>query len=76
MRQENTIAEAVKTCIQIANDEFSPISQRTMLQVASYGRAFCDDIDKDLISDTCKQLRVLNSIRCFDVWHSQSINYS
>eukprot|EP00981_Chlorochromonas_danica_P005324 scaffold1069_cov186-Ochromonas_danica.AAC.9 len=63
MAAANQLQEAVTTCIAAAGAEFHPTQQRRLLQAASYGKAFCPDIDPSDFVETAKRLRVLNEVR-------------
>lgn len=59
----NQLGNAVKACLTAAAAEFDISRQQSLLKAASYGKAFCTDIDPSLFVETARKLRVLNSIR-------------
>ncbi len=59
----NQLNEAVQSCIQAAASEFFSPQQQRLLKAASYGKAFCPDLDPTEFVETAKKLRVLNEIR-------------
>lgn len=59
----NQLNDAVLNCISAAASEFYPEQQQRLLKAASYGKAFCPDLDPTDFVDTAKKLRVLNEVR-------------
>lgn len=72
----NTLPEAVTTCLDAALHELNPATQTQLLAAASFGRLSCSGIDDlgdddagedavavDRVVDTCRALRVINSVR-------------
>lgn len=59
----NQLNDAVLNCISAAASEFHPQSQQRLLKAASYGKAFCPDLDPMEFVETAKKLRVLNEVR-------------
>lgn len=59
----NQLNEAVQACITAAAAEFFPPQQQRLLKAASYGKAFCPDLDPSDFVETAKKLRVLNEVR-------------
>ncbi|XP_058101113.1 protein VACUOLELESS1 [Magnolia sinica] len=63
----SSLPEAVEACIDAAGHEFDVSRQRTLLRAASYGQAFCSQIQRDRFQETCKTLRVLNAVRNHEI---------
>jgi len=59
----NQLPEAVQSCIQAAAGEFDIAQQQNLLKAASYGKAFCPDVDPSEFVETARKLRVLNEVR-------------
>jgi hypothetical protein len=59
----NQLNDAVQSCIAAAASEFFPLLQQRLLKAASYGKAFCPDLDPSDFVETAKKLRVLNEVR-------------
>jgi vacuolar protein sorting-associated protein 16 len=59
----NQLQYAVKSCINAASAEFDVSRQQALLRAASYGKAFCQNLDPEEFVETAKKLRVLNDIR-------------
>ncbi|KAF3793124.1 VCL1 protein [Nymphaea thermarum] len=59
----SSLPEAVEACIDAAGHEFDISRQRTLLRAASYGQAFCSQLQRDRFREMCKTLRVLNAVR-------------
>lgn len=59
----NQLGDAVQSCIAAAAAEFSVERQQQLLKAASYGKAFCSDLDPAEFVDTARKLRVLNDVR-------------
>jgi hypothetical protein len=68
---DESLIDAVKTCISAAENEFDTNSQRSFLRAASYGKWFLpeDEADRyaELFVDCAKKIRVLNCIRGYEV---------
>jgi hypothetical protein len=63
----NQLNDAVVNCIHAAAAEFFPEQQQRLLKAASYGKAFCPDLDPSEFVETAKKLRVLNDVRRADI---------
>lgn len=61
------LIEAVDSCIDAAGHEFDVTQQRTLLRAAAYGLAFCSHFPRNRFREMCKTLRVLNSVRNFEI---------
>jgi hypothetical protein len=59
----NQLQQAVKSCITAAASEFDVLRQQSLLRAASYGKAFCQNMDSDDFVETALRLRVLNDVR-------------
>ena len=60
---EEDLGSAVNTCITAATDPWEAASQKKLLNVACYGKAFVDNYDSDYFVETAQHLRVLNMLR-------------
>jgi hypothetical protein len=58
---------AVNDCIEAASHEFAFATQRSLLRAASFGKSFCDMYPADAFVDMCKDLRVLNAVRHYEI---------
>jgi len=59
---------AVTECLEAARQEFDMDVQKKLLKAAAYGKVFiAADFDADMFVDTCKAIRVLNSLAQPDV---------
>ncbi len=63
----NQLGEAISTCVESASTEFDIGRQRELLKAASYGKAFCSDLDPQEFVDAARKLRVLNDVRKKDI---------
>eukprot|EP01029_Cantina_marsupialis_P017194 TRINITY_DN3859_c0_g1_i6.p1 TRINITY_DN3859_c0_g1~~TRINITY_DN3859_c0_g1_i6.p1 ORF type:complete len:609 (+),score=89.01 TRINITY_DN3859_c0_g1_i6:60-1829(+) len=61
--QDMELEDAVHSCISAALAEFSTKKQCKLLSAAYHGRCFSEVSDADALTDACKTLRVLNSLR-------------
>lgn len=59
----NQLQYAVKSCITAASAEFDIARQQALFRAASYGKAFCQNLDPTEFVETAKKLRVLNDVR-------------
>lgn len=59
--------EAVDTCIRAAAHEYSVHWQKQLLKAASFGKSVLHLYNSDEFVDTCETLRVLNSVRSFEI---------
>lgn len=59
------LAQAVMDCIKAGQFEVSPEFQTKLLKAASYGKTFLGNqaIDPNILSETCRNLRVVNALR-------------
>lgn len=63
----NQLGEAIGTCIEAALSEFDITRQQSLLKAASYGKAFCRDLNPQEFVNAAKKLRVLNEVRNADI---------
>lgn len=63
----NQLGEAIGTCIEAALSEFDISRQQSLLKAASYGKAFCRDLNPQEFVNAAKKLRVLNEVRNADI---------
>lgn len=61
------LPEAVDACIQAAGYEFEPYWQKKLLRAASFGKSAIELYNSDSFVQMCEYLRVLNTVRQFDV---------
>ncbi|CAE7578096.1 VCL1 [Symbiodinium microadriaticum] len=59
----NQLQYAVKSCINAASAEFDIPRQQALFRAASYGKAFCQNLDPTEFVETAQKLRVLNDVR-------------
>lgn len=59
----NQMLEAIDSCIKAAAGEIDVGAQQSFLRAASYGKAFCPEVDPAEFVDTALKLRVLNDVR-------------
>lgn len=58
---------AIKNCIEAAGIETDTKVQCRLLKAASYGKLFLTDFDPKVFVDSCRIIRVLNSIRYYKI---------
>lgn len=63
----NQLGEAIGTCVEAALSEFDITRQQSLLKAASYGKAFCRDLNPQEFVNAAKKLRVLNEVRNADI---------
>ncbi|CAN6453034.1 unnamed protein product [Victoria cruziana] len=63
----SSLPEAVEACTDAAGHEFDISRQRTLLRAASYGQAFCSQLQRDRFREMCITLRVLNAVRNHEI---------
>ena len=63
----NQLEQAVQSCINAASSEFDPSRQQSLLRAASYGKAFCQNLDPKEFVETAQKLRVLNDVRRIEI---------
>ncbi|RIB09211.1 Vps16, C-terminal region-domain-containing protein, partial [Gigaspora rosea] len=61
------LAEAVDACIEAAGHEFNQVRQRSLLKAAAFGKTFLESYNSDRFVEMCQMLRVLNSVRYFEI---------
>jgi hypothetical protein len=61
------LPQAVDICVDAASLEFEPLWQKKLLRAASFGKSAIDLYNSDRYLQVSKYLRVLNSVRLFDV---------
>lgn len=59
----NQLEHAVQSCVNAASSEFDISRQQSLLRAASYGKAFCQNVDPKEFVETAQKLRVLNDVR-------------
>ena len=68
IREEDALSSSVAECIEAACGEFGVEQQKFLLQVAAFGKRFCQDTAEHQklgvkLAEACMQLRVLNILR-------------
>ncbi|XP_075898377.1 vacuolar protein sorting-associated protein 16 homolog isoform X1 [Nelusetta ayraudi] len=63
IKEQSMLGEAVAQCVEAAGHEYNPITQKSLLRAASFGKSFLTDSTPDRFVATCRELRVLNSVR-------------
>lgn len=61
------LADAVDACIEAAGHEFNQVRQRSLLKAAAFGKTFLESYNSDRFVEMCQILRVLNSVRYFEI---------
>ncbi|CAG8511137.1 12226_t:CDS:10 [Acaulospora morrowiae] len=61
------LTDAVNSCIEAAGHEFNQSWQRNLLKAAAFGKAFLETYNADRFVNMCQTLRVLNSVRYFEI---------
>ncbi|KAK4231474.1 putative vacuolar protein sorting-associated protein 16 [Podospora fimiseda] len=61
------LVDAVDTCVNAAGQEFSHYWQKQLLRAASFGKSVLDIYNSDDFVDMCETLRVLNTVRFFEI---------
>jgi|SRR3954453_825001 hypothetical protein len=61
------LADAVDACTEAAGHEFNQYWQRNLLKAAAFGKAFLESYNADIFVNMCQTLRVLNSVRYYEI---------
>ncbi|CAI5784905.1 sorting-associated 16 homolog [Podarcis lilfordi] len=67
IKDQNLLPEAVEQCIRAASYEHEPEIQKSLLRAASFGKCFIDKFPPERFVETCRDLRVLNAIRDYQI---------
>uniref|UniRef100_A0A670ZL19 Vacuolar protein sorting-associated protein 16 homolog n=1 Tax=Pseudonaja textilis TaxID=8673 RepID=A0A670ZL19_PSETE len=67
IKDQKLLSEAVEQCIKAASYEHSPPIQKALLQAASFGKCFIDKYAPEHFVETCRDLRVLNAVRDYQI---------
>uniref|UniRef100_A0A8C7E383 Vacuolar protein sorting-associated protein 16 homolog n=1 Tax=Naja naja TaxID=35670 RepID=A0A8C7E383_NAJNA len=67
IKDQKLLSEAVEQCIKAASYEHSPPIQKALLQAASFGKCFIDKFAPENFVETCRDLRVLNAVRDYQI---------
>ncbi|XP_042326077.1 vacuolar protein sorting-associated protein 16 homolog [Sceloporus undulatus] len=67
IKDQNLLPEAVRQCIEAASYEHEPEIQKSLLRAASFGKCFIDKFPPESFVETCRDLRVLNAIRDYQI---------
>uniref|UniRef100_A0A803T410 Vacuolar protein sorting-associated protein 16 homolog n=1 Tax=Anolis carolinensis TaxID=28377 RepID=A0A803T410_ANOCA len=67
IKDQNLLPEAVRQCIEAASYEQEPEIQKSLLRAASFGKCFVDKFTPESFVETCRDLRVLNAIRDYQI---------
>lgn len=60
---KNKMEESVEECIEAARYEFDTTVQKNLIRAAYFGKAFIIGHDPNMYIETCRVLRVLNTLR-------------
>lgn len=60
---DDAMTDAILECTQGATHEWDPQHQQSLLRAASYGKSFEPSFPRDVFTDSCRKLRILNHIR-------------
>uniref|UniRef100_A0A3P8SG96 Vacuolar protein sorting-associated protein 16 homolog n=1 Tax=Amphiprion percula TaxID=161767 RepID=A0A3P8SG96_AMPPE len=63
IKEQSMLGEAVKQCVEAAGHEYDTNTQKSLMRAASFGKCFLTDFSPDQFVSTCRELRVLNSVR-------------
>ncbi|KAM9700069.1 vacuolar protein sorting-associated protein 16 homolog isoform 2-T3 [Menidia menidia] len=63
IKEQQVLAEAVRQCTEAAAHEYDPPTQKALMRAASFGKCFLSDFSPEQFVGTCRELRVLNSVR-------------
>ncbi|KAI4793359.1 hypothetical protein KUCAC02_032774 [Chaenocephalus aceratus] len=63
IKEQSMLGEAVRQCVEAAGHEYDSITQKDLLRAASFGKCFLTDFAPEPFVLTCRELRVLNSVR-------------
>ncbi|KAK7065417.1 hypothetical protein SK128_007322 [Halocaridina rubra] len=64
---KNSMEEAVTQCLQAAQHEFRPQTQKMLLRAAIFGKSFIPEINPEPCKKAIFTLRVLNAVRDYRV---------
>ncbi|XP_067389630.1 vacuolar protein sorting-associated protein 16 homolog isoform X2 [Emydura macquarii macquarii] len=67
IKDQKLLSEAVQQCIEAAGYEHEPETQKSLLRAASFGKCFLDKFPPESFVRTCRDLRVLNAIRDYQI---------
>ncbi|XP_073199223.1 vacuolar protein sorting-associated protein 16 homolog isoform X2 [Lepidochelys kempii] len=67
IKDQNLLSEAARQCIEAAGYEHEPETQKSLLRAASFGKCFLDKFSPESFVRTCRDLRVLNAIRDYQI---------
>ncbi|XP_063166036.1 vacuolar protein sorting-associated protein 16 homolog [Candoia aspera] len=67
IKEQKLLPEAVEQCIKAASYEHAPNIQKALLQAASFGKCFIDKFPPENFVQTCRDLRVLNAVRDYQI---------
>ncbi|NXR71122.1 VPS16 protein, partial [Pycnonotus jocosus] len=67
IREQQLLPEAVGQCIEAAGYEHEPDTQKSLLRAASFGKCFLDKFPPEGFVRMCRDLRVLNAVRDYQI---------
>lgn len=67
IKEQSVLGEAVRQCVEAAGYEHEPDTQKTLLRAASFGKGFLSNFPPDQFVSMCRDLRVLNAVRDYNV---------
>ncbi|KAJ6237379.1 vacuolar protein sorting vps16 [Anaeramoeba flamelloides] len=63
----NELGNAIEDCILAAGNESDPMDQQKLLKAASLGKAYDHQYEYPKFAEMCRDLRILNAVRDFEV---------
>ncbi|KAJ6658609.1 hypothetical protein lerEdw1_019997 [Lerista edwardsae] len=67
IKDQKLLSEAVRQCIEAASYEQQPDIQKSLLRAASFGKCFLEKFSPEPFVETCRDLRVLNALRDYQI---------
>uniref|UniRef100_A0ABM5GKT5 Vacuolar protein sorting-associated protein 16 homolog n=1 Tax=Pogona vitticeps TaxID=103695 RepID=A0ABM5GKT5_9SAUR len=67
IKDQKLLPEAVRQCIEAASYEQEPEIQKSLLRAASFGKCFIDKFPPESFVQACRDLRVLNAVRDYQI---------
>ncbi|XP_066488126.1 vacuolar protein sorting-associated protein 16 homolog [Tiliqua scincoides] len=67
IKDQKLLSEAVRQCIEAASYENQPDIQKSLLRAASFGKCFLEKFSPEPFVETCRDLRVLNALRDYQI---------
>eukprot|EP00475_Leptophrys_vorax_P028322 TRINITY_DN4090_c0_g1_i7.p1 TRINITY_DN4090_c0_g1~~TRINITY_DN4090_c0_g1_i7.p1 ORF type:complete len:726 (-),score=190.04 TRINITY_DN4090_c0_g1_i7:1955-4132(-) len=67
IKMPEEMKDAILSCLDAAGSETDHAEQARLLKTASYGKLFLNEFNPQVFTDTCRSLRILNSVRYYRV---------